>query len=182
MVLETDAGHVTARCGDDEGEWAEIELPAPTPLTDMRQIGLQPGETSAHFTTVGVPHLVVRVEDLAEPHLMDRGRALRSHPAMGTAGANVNFVSQIGNTWSMRTYERGVEAETLACGTGAVAIAAALNLSEAVQLPVAIRTLSGATLKVSAEVSSPGSLARPNLGGEGRLVYRAILGGAQDCK
>lgn len=182
MVLQTDAGDVDASCRDAEGEWAEIRLPEPTPLTDMAEIGLQPGEASAHFTTVGVPHLVIRVADLSQPRLMERGRVLRSHPAMGTAGANVNFVSHIGDTWSMRTYERGVEAETLACGTGAVAIAAALNLAESVQLPVPIRTLSGATLTVSAEVSGPGNLIRPRLAGEGRLVYRAILGGANDCE
>lgn len=182
MILETDVGDLSALCRDEAGEWAEIELPVPTPLTDMRQIGLEPGETSAYFTTVGVPHLVVRVDNLAQPHLMERGRILRSHPAMGTAGANVNFVSQIGDTWSMRTYERGVEAETLACGTGAVAIAAALHLAESVHLPVPIRTLSGATLRVSAEPSGPGDLVRPRLAGEGRLVYRAILGGAQDCQ
>jgi len=82
----------------------------------------------------------------------------------------------------MRTYERGVEAETLACGTGAVATAAALNLAASVQLPVPIRTLSGATLTVSADASHAGILARPRLGGEGRLVYRAILGGSQDCR
>jgi diaminopimelate epimerase len=182
LILQTDSGEFAARCRDEMGEWAEIEVPAPTPLTDMQRIGLEPGEASAYFTTVGVPHLVVRVDDLSGPHLMERGRALRSHPAMGTAGANVNFVSQIGETWSMRTYERGVEAETLACGTGAVATAAALNLADSVQLPLPIRTLSGATLTVSADASPPGNLAQPRLAGEGRLVYRAILGGSQDCQ
>ena len=119
MVLETDAGPVPARCLDGEGEQAEIEIPVPTTLSNP-DIELGPGERSMWFTTVGVPHLVVLVEDLDRVALEERGRELRSHPGIGAEGANVNFVVN-GGTWlGMRTYERGVEAETLACGTGAL--------------------------------------------------------------
>ncbi len=182
MLLDTDAGPVRSRCLDDTGEHAEIELPAPSALKDMRSIPLSPGERSMYFTSVGVPHLVVPVESLTASGLMERGRELRSHRAVGTGGANVNFVSSGGNGWAMRTYERGVEGETLACGTGAVATAAVLNLIEKAPLPVSLRTASGATLTVSAKRAAAGRLERPKLVGEARFVYRAILGGAKDCE
>lgn len=76
----------------------------------------------------------------------------------------------------MRTYERGVEGETLACGTGAVAIAAVLSVRSAAILPLAIQTASGQTLTVSANLGPQRVLERPRLAGQGRLVFRAILG------
>jgi diaminopimelate epimerase len=76
----------------------------------------------------------------------------------------------------MRTYERGVEGETLACGTGAVATASALALSGQASLPVEIRTASGQVLCVSGEPVG-GEVRRATLTGEGRLVFRAVLGG-----
>ncbi len=181
MVLETDVGPVRSRCLDDAEERAEIELPAPAEPADVREaIPLSPGERSVYLTSVGVPHLVVPVEELSVSGLMERGRELRSHRAVGAAGANVNFVSSGGNGWAMRTYERGVEAETLACGTGAVATAAVLNLMEE-PLPVSLQTASGATLTVSADSAKGGRLEHPTLVGEARFVFRAILGGAHDC-
>ena len=79
--------------------------------------------------TVGVPHLAVLVRDIEAPGLMQRGKALRHHSGAGREGANANFVARPpaeGEPWPIRTYERGVEAETLACGTGTVAVAASL--------------------------------------------------------
>jgi Diaminopimelate epimerase len=73
---------------------------------------------------VGVPHLIIGVEDIEGIDLMGRGRSLRYDPRLGSAGANVNFVAapvRPGEPWLIRTYERGVEGETLACGTGTVA-------------------------------------------------------------
>ena len=176
MVLETDAGPVPARCLDGEGEQAEIEIPVPTTLSNP-DIELGPGERSMWFTTVGVPHLVVLVEDLGRVALEERGRELRSHPGIGAAGANVNFVVNGGTSLGMRTYERGVEAETLACGTGAVACVAALALDGAVEIPCPVRAWSGAMLTVSGELSKAHEFTKVRLTGEGRMVFRGLLGG-----
>jgi diaminopimelate epimerase len=126
---------------------------------------------------VGVPHLVVRVDQLAAVPIMERGRALRFDPALGAWGANVNFVAQAqgGGGWAMRTYERGVEGETLACGTGAVATASVLALSGEASLPLEIRTASGRVLCVSGQLAGR-EVRRATLSGEGRLVFRAVLG------
>jgi diaminopimelate epimerase len=171
MILETDAGPVKARCIPDSPELAEIVVPAPT--GPMRvDVPLEPGEQGIHLLTVGVPHVVVIVEDLEEVPLVSRGRELRRHPAMGEAGANVNFAAKRDDRWAMRTYERGVEDETLACGTGAVAIATVLRevhgAPEASEL--AMRTACGTEILV-AGIDTP----EPTLQGPGTLVFRGVL-------
>ncbi len=126
MQLVTGAGTFPVRCRED-GEWAELNLPDFDLSPPPPGLLLSAGESSPSLATVGVPHLVLEVADLESANLMSRGRALRSHPALGAAGANVNFVSpDADGRWCLRTYERGVEGETLACGTGAVAAAVGL--------------------------------------------------------
>lgn len=176
LVLETDAGPVKARCVAGSRELAELLLPATGDLVEPA-IELAPGERAIHFTTVGVPHLVVQVDDLAAVPLLERGRALRAHPAVGPSGANVNFIANGSAGWAMRTYERGVEAETLACGTGAVACAAALALGGSVKLPWDVETSSGRRLSVSGCPQAQGRLDSPRLVGEGRLVFHGVLHG-----
>lgn len=173
MVLETDAGDVETRCLAGEGERAEILLPPVGDITSP-EITLAPGELSIHLTRVGVPHLVVRVGNLAAVPLAKRGSALRSDPKAGPAGANVNFVAVAGSQWAMRTFERGVEAETLACGSGAAACAAVLAQNGGVEFPWDVRSASGAILTVT-PASDGRPLRRARLAGEGRLVFRAIL-------
>ncbi len=173
----TDAGEFGARCGP-AGEEAELNLPDFT-LPDAAPPGLRlrAGESVGALVTVGVPHLVLRVEDLEQPDLMRRGCELRRDPVLGPAGANVNFVAPANGeagTWSLRTYERGVEGETLACGTGAVAAAAALARVGLAALPVRVRTRSGRVLTVSAELAG-GEARNVWLAGEGRLVFTGVL-------
>lgn len=179
VVLETDAGEVRSRCLEGQEELAQIALPDAAVPT-VPEIELDAGERSIHYTKVGVDHLVVLVDDLQRSGLMERGRVLRSHPALGHAGANVNFAAPGPIGWAMRTFERGVEGETLACGTGAVATAAVLCASAQGTLPVVIHTASGATLEVSG-VARRASILQPRLTGEGRLVFRAVLGGNEEC-
>jgi diaminopimelate epimerase len=179
MVLETDAGDVRSRCVEPTNSLAEIALPEPGALI-APEINREQGEHSIHFTTVGVPHVVVMVDDLRRPGLMDRGRALRSHPALGAGGANVNFATRVGAEWAMRTYERGVEDETLACGTGAVASTAVLCRWGDARPPLRFRTASGAVLTVLGDLDGT-VLRSPRLVGEGRIVFRAILGGNPEC-
>ncbi len=184
LSLETDYGVVAAQSLQGPGELAEISLPALSGLAPVAAIIPVPGESAAHFVQVGVPHLVVPVEDLKAADVVGRGRVLRFDPSLGPGGANVNFVGRVGGEWALRTYERGVEDETLACGTGSVATAATLVHTGRATFPVELRTRSGCVLTVSG-LPIPGGVGGGARGGafgdirlrgQGRLVYRAILG------
>jgi diaminopimelate epimerase len=146
-----------------------------TPVTDETARFDTPvvaGERRIGFARVGVPHLVVLCDDVESVDVEGRGRQLRSLPQLA-AGANANFVARQGSHWAVRTYERGVEEETLACGTGAVATAALLGAWTESDGPVTLRTRSGADLIVRFGKSATG--AQPSLSGEGRLVYDGVL-------
>lgn len=175
MVLETDAGTYRSRCLDGAGERAELTL-GDLAAGSCPGVRLAAGEDEGYLLSVGVPHLVVLVDDVAKVRLGERGRALRTDPTLGPGGANVNFLSQGSQGWCMRTYERGVEGETLACGTGAVAAASVLALTGRSALPLELQTASGRFLGVSGDAQMGRGVRRAGLIGEGRLVFRAVLG------
>jgi diaminopimelate epimerase len=103
------------------------------------------------------------------------GGAVRRHPEMQPAGTNVNFVAvRDGRSINVRTYERGVEAETLACGSGVVASVAVSALLGKVKPPVSVLTRSGVVLEVSMTVSG-GELRDVRLTGDARLVFRGTM-------
>jgi diaminopimelate epimerase len=115
------------------------------------------------------------VTDLDAVDVTGRGPLLRHDPALGPGGANVNWISTVADGgWRMRTYERGVEGETQACGTGAVASALSLGVRGLAKPPVRIWTRSGLPLQV-AWVVGGGRATSIRLRGEGRLVFRGIL-------
>lgn len=177
MTLETDAGLYRARCLPDPVR-AELSLPPVDAPHAVTGLALGPGEQRAGLGTVGVPHLVVLVDNVEAVELDARGRALRFDPALGPAGANVNFVSRGAGPrepWRMRTYERGVEGETLACGTGAVASACALHEWAQADLPWSVIARSGKVLEIRAKSSANGQYSEVWLAGEGRVVYRGVL-------
>jgi len=176
MRLETDAGTYDSRVAPapDQAELGLAPMAAPRAV---EQILLGAGERRLALGLVGVPHLVLVVEDVDRIDIMGRGRELRTHPALGPEGANVNFLSPAGDAggWRMRTYERGVEAETLACGTGSVAAACALDAWELSPLPTVIHTRSGRRLEVRATRRPGGDYGDVWLIGEARLVFRGVL-------
>src|SRR2546427_3186820 len=92
MTLETDAATYESRCTSD-GERAELHLTPVRPPAPVGGLAIAPGERQAALGTVGVPHLVVLVEDVELVDVVSRGRLLRSDPVLGPAGANVNFIS-----------------------------------------------------------------------------------------
>lgn len=171
LTFETEAGVIAGRIRDGR---PEIDLQPPVDLTTDVGISRQAGEARLGYVNTGVPHLVVRTDELALVDLRARGPELRFHESL-SAGANVNWVAPSpGGGWAMRTYERGVEAETLACGTGAVACALMLGAwGEADRAGVALRTKSGRELRVS--VTERGGRTVPSLSGEGRLVFEGTL-------
>jgi diaminopimelate epimerase len=177
FCLLTDAGTVQVRAAPQTNH-AEIRLPdflIPAEPLEIPRIG---GESWMAFLTVGVPHLVLGVEDVEAVDVVKRGRALRSDPILGPEGANVNFISRSPDSlgpWSIRTYERGVEAETLACGTGTVAAGVALAYRGDERLPIKFRSRGGLLLEVRADISDS-AISNVWLGGEGRLVFQGRLG------
>ena len=178
LCLLTDAGVVPAR-SDGARDAAEIKLPDAEVPREVPGLDRAAGERWLTFGTVGVPHLIVRVDDIERIDLPGRGRALRFDPRLGEAGANVNFVAPggaAGDPWAIRTYERGVEGETLACGTGTVAAAIALADRGEASLPLRFRSRGGPELVVRAELGR-GRAHDIWLGGQGRLLFRGVWEG-----
>lgn len=151
LVVATGAGPIRARpSGRGHGE---IEIEIPTPPSPHEIEAAAAGETwRGWFVPVGVPHFViVWSESLARAPLEHAGPELRRHNAFGAAGTNVNFVRfPTAGRLEIRTYERGVEAETLACGTGVLAAAAAGLASGRSALPLVALTRGGFELQLRA--------------------------------
>jgi diaminopimelate epimerase len=179
LCLLTDAGTVEARA-EGQQELAEIRMPDFELPAEVPGLGTGQGESWLVAATVGVPHLVVRVPNIESIDVLGRGRQLRFDPRLGAAGANVNFVApsaRPGEPWLIRTYERGVEGETLACGTGTVAAALALADRAEAQLPVRFRARGGPELLVRGRID--GRRATDAwLGGQGRLLFRGVWEGS----
>jgi diaminopimelate epimerase len=171
--IGTDAGvHRGRLVGENQ---SEIELPDCDFPAPRASVATLPGEIGAFLGVPSVPHLVLEVADVDVIDLAVRGPLLRNDPALDPGGANVNWISRRPDgSWRMRTYERGVEAETLACGTGAVACALCLGVQGRAVPPVRIWTPRGLPLDVS--WTRGGRTATSiRLRGEGRLVYRGHL-------
>lgn len=132
------------------------------------------GVKEVHFLNTGVPHAVVPVGDVEKVDVEGLGRALRHNRAFGPAGANVNFVSLRGGLARIRTYERGVEGETLACGTGITAAAVALALSGKVKSPVRLAARSGDRFRVWLTVSGAGAL-DIRIQGPAKIVFKGEI-------
>ena len=168
--FETDAGAMTGHFRDGK---PEIDLQMVHDLKPETEFDRVAGEQRIGFANPGVPHLVILVDDVSKVDVVGRGRPLRLDRRL-KHGANVNFVAPSGagtNEFLIRTYERGVEAETLACGTGAVASAALLHEWGLAGQVVRLGTKSGRTLVVTLHRKPDGHL-WPSLSGEARVVYQ----------
>jgi diaminopimelate epimerase len=144
MSIETVAGVIRAEV---VGELVQLELTAPAGL----QLDVLTDEKDpVDFVNSGVPHAVVWVDDVIAVDLPVRGRALRLHERFAPQGTNANFAKvEPDGSLTVRTYERGVEAETLACGTGAVAVAVVAAHRNRVALPVTVHCASGFDLIIN---------------------------------
>ncbi|MEO8944957.1 MAG: diaminopimelate epimerase [Gemmatimonadaceae bacterium] len=183
--IETGAGVLRARIRSGQPEFDLPEINEAFPEFDS--IERAAGEERLGFVTAGIPHVVIRVADVDRVDLGGRGRVVRFDGALRN-GANANFVSRDGSgRWRMRTYERGVEAETLACGTGSVATALMLRLWGEAGDDIELETASGRTLGIRTSRSGGGGRGdgdgdgasgswHASLRGEGRLVYEGVMG------
>jgi len=168
MILATSIGEVPAVV---TGEVVSLTLPAPEDRGDLVLVS-PVGEFHARFVSAGVPHVVVPVKGLASYPIERVGPVLRRHPALGPDGANVNLVEddESGRV-HVRTFERGVENETLACGTGAVAVACAARRGPGATVIVVPR--SGLPLSVTLPGAEHPGFAR--LTGDARFVFEGVL-------
>lgn len=183
----TDDGLLTGRISGGAGGLPEFDLAPPSCIEpdrpDLVSTPPAPDESAVGYAVAGVPHVVVLCADADAVDLTGRAPRLRHHPAL-PHGANVNFVSRAGDRWRIRTFERGVEGETLACGTGSVASALLLRAWEATTANagqtrsadvVELATTSGLPHRVRLAML-PDGRPQPSLAGAASIVYRGELG------
>lgn len=132
-----------------EKEFVSVRMPLPKDLKWEKSLELKErGVFSFHFLNTGVPHAILLVEDLSQEKWMQMAPEIRHHPLFSPAGTNVNFVQVKEGQALIRTFERGVEGETLACGTGATAAALAINYLYQLPSPITILPKSEKPLKI----------------------------------
>jgi len=173
MSFETVAGIIDAEV---RGDQVKLRLTDPMALRLNRAIALQDEVLAVDSLNTGVPHVVAFVGDLDRFEVVRYGRSLRYHEAFQPAGTNANFVTVTSlHSLSVRTYERGVEDETLACGTGSVASALAAAARGEVESPVEVTVRSGEILKIHFE-RIDGGFRNVYLEGGVRVIYEGRLG------
>jgi len=172
MSFVTDAGKVHAHVLEDQ---VKIRMTDPVDLKLDYTIDLEKGQISISSINTGVPHVVVPVDRIADVEVVDLGREIRYHKLFAPAGTNANFVSPVSdNGFAIRTYERGVEDETLACGTGAVAGALILATKMQLSSPIRMITRSGSYLTIHFAVQD-GVFREVELEGDARIIYSGAL-------
>ncbi|HEX3420090.1 MAG TPA: diaminopimelate epimerase [Candidatus Udaeobacter sp.] len=149
ISFETPAGVISAEL---KGDLVTLRMTGPTDLRLNVDLPMAPENKTVHFINSGVPHVVILVQKLGEADVRREGAAIRYHKMFSPNGTNVNFVEKRGpNRIAIRTYERGVEDETLACGTGIVASALIFAASEDCDDPVSVLARGGDELQVGFE-------------------------------
>ena len=155
MSIETPAGIVRAEVRDDQ---VLLRMPDPKDWRVNRTLMLENQPLNYSFVNTGVPHAVVNVENLETVDVRKMGSRIRYHAEFAPAGTNANFIQVTGaDSLRVRTYERGVEGETLACGTGMTACGLIAGKLSFVRPPVKITPASGDQLEVNYELTPDGA-------------------------
>ena len=172
MTFETLAGPVSAEVN---GRKVKVLMPKPTGLSLDLDLEHQQGWNSVDYINTGVPHVVVNIESLSNHPVKEQGRAIRYHTRFSPKGTNADFMKAIGpDRLEIRTYERGVEDETLACGTGAIACALVASIKRMVSPPVKVKTRGGEELIIYFQKNGD-SFEQVWLEGNTSIVYKAQL-------
>ncbi len=172
MTFETLAGPISAEVRE---RIVKVLMPQPSHLQTDLEMKKEPSWVTVDSINTGVPHVVVQVEDLEAHPIVEEGRMIRYHALFAPQGTNANFITLLGpDLLGIRTYERGVEDETLACGTGAMASALVSSVRGMVTSPVRVRTRGGEELKIHFE-KKDGVFKQVWLEGSTTLVYQARL-------
>jgi diaminopimelate epimerase len=146
MTVETLAGVIE---GTVNGNAVRVKMPDVKGFEKV-DLDMEDGNQRFYFLDTGVPHAVTFVSDLEKQDVAGRGRTVRYHARFRPRGTNVDFVGKArGDRITIRTYERGVEGETLACGTGCVAAAISHCLAAGASGPIVVRVRSGEELTIS---------------------------------
>lgn len=145
MTFDTLAGPISAEVN---GRMVKVLMPKPHGLRRDIDLPFREGWVHADFVNTGVPHAVILVRDLSTHPVFEQGRYVRTHPLFAPAGTNADFVCVQEEGIEVRTYERGVEDETLACGTGAIASALVAAARGMARSPVKVKTRGGDVLTI----------------------------------
>ena len=174
MVFETDAGIINAEILPQDR--IKLDLYDPKDLKKSIKIEADGEEFDVDFVNTGVPHAIIFVDDVEKIDVFKYGKAVRYHKAFAPAGTNVNFVKVIkeDNTLLVRTYERGVEGETLACGTGITASGIISVLRGFARSPVNIIARGGDRLSVSLKNSND-RISDVVLEGPALIVFKGVI-------
>ena len=173
LSFETEAGIIN---GQVKGGAAKVKIPDPADLRLDYTIDLEYGPLTVSSVNTGVPHVVVMKDSVEEVDVFGLGREIRYHEAFAPAGTNVNFICrQKSGQLAIRTYERGVEDETLACGTGSIASALIASCKTDWTSPISLVTRSGESVTIHFRESIH-VFTDVYLEGDARLIYTAELG------
>ncbi len=146
VSFETPAGVISAALA---GDLVTLQMTEPTDLRLNVKLPMADESNTVHFINSGVPHVVIPVSQIDDVDVPRTGSAIRHHEMFSPKGANVNFIEKHGsNKIAIRTYERGVEDETLACGTGIVASALIFAITENADGPITVISRGGDELQV----------------------------------
>ena len=168
FTFETGAGIITANF---RGERVTVNLTPPKDLRLNERAQLSVGSQTIHSLNTGVPHAVLFVPDTDKAMVQELGPEIRRHAHFGPKGTNVNFVQVLGSQRiRVRTFERGVEGETLACGTGVAASAMISSRVHKFSSPVKVQVQGGDELEVSFQENN-GQFANVRLSGPAEFVF-----------
>jgi diaminopimelate epimerase len=157
------------------GERVRLRMSEPHSLQLAHALMIEGKDMEVHSLNTGVPHAVTFVTDLASVPVVAWGGAIRRHPRFAPAGTNANFAQVMDDgSLSIRTYERGVEEETLACGTGVVASALIYHLRSQVPSPIAVHVRGGDVLEVGFELEN-GHPSQVTLTGPADFVFEGTM-------
>ncbi len=172
ISFETPAGVIAAEL---VGELVTLQMTKPTDLRINMKLPVANENKTIHFINSGVPHVVIPVPRIDEVGVQREGSAIRHHDMFSPKGANVNFLEKRGpNKIAIRTYERGVEDETLACGTGIVASALIFAAIEKVNGPINVIARGGDELQVGFEKIENG-FCNVTLTGPAEFVFQGTI-------
>jgi diaminopimelate epimerase len=172
LSFETPAGVISAEV---KGDLVTLRMTDPTDLRLDIDLPMAGEKTSVHFVNTGVPHVVIPVAKIDDADVQRDGAAIRHHKMFSPNGTNVNFIERQGpNKIAIRTYERGVEDETLACGTGIVASALIFAASEKSSSPITVLARGGDELQVGFE-KVDGSFRNVTLTGPAEFVFQGEI-------
>lgn len=173
MKFESISGLIAAEV---KKEKVRVQLIQPQILEQDGGVSVCGEDFDYDFFNTGVPHVVIFWDKLEKANIFEWGRAIRNHKQFSPRGTNVNFVKHRGGSKiTVRTYERGVEDETQACGTGSTASALAAVLKFNVKSPIEVLTRGGEVLKVSFEFDDAGRPLKAFLEGGAHAVYEGKI-------